>query len=245
VSKFINRLKQISQPPPSAMGFRQNNEKTDRLKIQLVAFAHRSQDALASKLTAADAIIVPDIKLLSSDNIFGIFAEDGGDIDNAIKAGADFVILPSEAAVLPADKKIGKILQLDESVTDVLLRTVNDLPIDAVLVVDSSSEKAITWRSLMQFRRFTGMLSKPVLVTTMPDVSASDLQIIWETGVSGLVVDINSASDANSLNKMRELINGLSHPLPKKKERLIPFLPQGSHQATRTEEPDEDDDDDD
>lgn len=245
MSKFISRLKQIFQPPPSVMGFRQNNDKTDKLKIQLVAFVHRPQDALASKLTAADAIVVPDVKLLSSDNLSGIFTENGEDIDNIIKAGADFVVLPSEAAVLPADKKIGKILQLDESVTDVLLRTANDLPADAFLVVESNSGKTITWRRLMQFRRFTGMLSKPVLVTVVSDVSASDLQIIWETGVSGLVVDINSVSDANSLNKMRESINGLSHPSPKKKERLIPFLPQGSPQASRQEAPDEDDDEDD
>jgi hypothetical protein len=32
MSKFIDRLKQISLPQPKVMGFRQNNETTARLK---------------------------------------------------------------------------------------------------------------------------------------------------------------------------------------------------------------------
>ena len=97
----------------------------------------------------------------------------------------------------------------------------------------------------MQFRRFSGLVSKPVLVFIPLEVSSAELQLIWEMGISGVVASVKTASDVNLLNNVREMINGLQHPSPKKKERLIPFLPQGSTPTAKPEEPDEDDDDDD
>lgn len=248
MSKFIDRLKQISLPQSKVMGFRQNNETTARLKIQLAAFVQRSNETLVNKLSAADAIIINDIKQLSPDILWGFTVEKVSteDVDKAIEAGADFVVLPADEAVLSPDKNTGKVLQLDQSVSDILLGAVNELPLDAVLVNgDSETGTAITWRKLMQFRRFSGLVSKPVLVFIPPEVSSAELQLIWEMGISGVVVSIKTASDVNLLNKVREMINGLHHPSPKKKERLIPFLPQGSTPAAKPEEPDEDNDDDD
>ena len=248
MSKFIDRLKQISLPSPKVMGFRQNNETTTRLKIQLVAFVNRSTDTIVNKLSAADAIIINDIKQLPPDILWGFAAEKVSieEVDKAVEAGSDFVVLPADEEVLSPDKNTGKVLQLDESVSDILLRAVNELPFDAVLVNgDSETGTTITWRKLMQFSRFSGLVSKPVLVFIPPEVSSAELQLIWEMGISGVVISVKTASDVNLLNKVREMINGLQHPSPKKKERLIPFLPQGSTPAAKPEEPDEDDDDDD
>lgn len=248
MSKFIDRLKQISLPSPKVMGFRQNNETTARLKIQLAAFVHRSTETLVNKLSAADAIIINDSKQLPPDILWGFAVEKVSieDVDKAVEAGADFVVLPADETVLSPDKDTGKVLQLDESVSDILLRAVNELPLDAVLVTgDSVTGTGITWRKLMQFRRFSGLVSKPVLVSIPPEVTSAELQLIWEMGISGVVVSVKTASDVNLLNKVREIINGLQHPSPKKKERLIPFLPQGGAPTTKPEEPDEDDDDDD
>jgi len=248
MSKFIDRLKQIWLPPPKVMGFRQNNETTARLKIQLAAFVQRSPDTLANKLSAADAIIISDIKQLSSDIPWGFAAEkiSSEEVDKAVKAGADFIILPADEEVLTPDNNTGKVLRLDTSVSDILLRAVNELPLDAILVTgDNETETAITWRKLMQFRRFSGLVSKPVLVFIPLEVSSAELQLIWEMGISGVVASVKTASDVNLLNNVREMINGLQHPSPKKKERLIPFLPQGSTPTAKPEEPDEDDDDDD
>ncbi len=248
MSKFIDRLKQISAPPPKVMGFRQNNETTARLKIQLAAVVQRSSDSLINKLSAADTIIINDIKQLSPDIPWGFAAEKVSreEVDKALTAGADFVVLAADEEVLPPDKNTGKVLQLDASVSDILLRAVNELPLDAVLVTgDNETGTAITWRKLMQFRRFSGLVSKPVLVFIPLEVSSAELQLIWEMGISGVVVNVKTASDVNLLNKVREMIGGLQHPSPKKKERLIPFLPQGSAPTAKPEEPDEDDDDDD
>jgi hypothetical protein len=167
------------------------------------------------------------------------------EVDKAIETGADFAILPASGTVLPSDKKIGKILQISSSVTDVLLRTVNDLPVDAVLVTEDSDGGVITWQKLMLCKRFASMLTKPVLVPILLTVTGAELQLIWEMGVTGVMVDIKSISDANALDTLRQLIDGLQYPSPKKQEKLTPVLPQTIAKAEKPEEPDEDDDDDD
>jgi hypothetical protein len=247
MSKFIDRLKQVSQTPTASIGFRPKKAESTRPKIQLVASLHEYSQSLVSKFAAADAIVVTETKSFSDDTLWGIRLGKGvlEEVDKAIETGADFAILPSSGIVLPSDRKIGKILQISASVTDVLLRTINDLPVDAVLVTDDSEGGVINWQKLMLCKRFAGMLTKPVLVPIPLAVTAAELQLIWEMGVNGVTVDIKSISDANSLDTLRQLIDGLQYPSPKKREKLTPVLPQTVAKTEKPEEPDEDDDDDD
>jgi thiamine monophosphate synthase len=246
VSKLIDKLKQVFQPAPPVMGFRQNDKETTRPKIQLIALLSRSQEALANKISTADAIIKTDIKNLPIDVIWGLVPDKISieEVNKAAEVGADFIVFPADGEVLPADKKMGKVLQIDTLINDLLLRTVNELPVGAVMVTDNESGYAITWRKLMQCRRFASIVSKPVLVIVPPDVSASEIQLIWDTGISGIVVEIKSASDASAIAKIRELINGLRYPSQKKRERVTPFIPQGSVAVLQPEEPEEPDEDD-
>jgi hypothetical protein len=247
MSKFIDRLKQVSQPPTLSIGFRPKKVEPTRPKIQLVAFLHEDSQSLVSKLAAADAIVVRETKPFSDDTLWGIQMGKGAleEVDKAIETGADFAILPSSGTVLPSDRKIGKILQISASVTDVLLRTVNDLPVDAVLVTEDGEGNAITWQKLMLCKRFTGMLTKPVVVPIPHTVTGAELQLIWETGVNGVMVDMKSISDTSALDTLRQVIDGLQYPSPKKREKLTPVLPQTVAKTEQPEEPDEDDDDDD
>ena len=247
MSKFIDRLKQVSQPPTLSIGFRPKKAESTRPKIQLVVSLHEYSQSLVSKLAAADAIVVTEAKPLNSDTLWGIRLGKGmvEEVDKVIETGADFAILSASGTVLPSDKKIGKILQINSSVTDILLRTVNDLPIEAVLVSEESEGGVITWQKLMLCKRFTSMLTKPVLVPIPLTVTGTELQLIWEMGVTGVMVDIKSTSDADSLDALRQQIDGLQYPSPKKREKLTPVLPQTVAKTEKPEEPDEDDDDDD
>jgi hypothetical protein len=96
----------------------------------------------------------------------------------------------------------------------------------------------------MIIRRFADFLNKPLLVFVPSTITEDSLQLLWETGVSGVMVDIKESTDAIVLDAIRKLINGLKYPSPKKRGRLTPTLPQLSAKNERPEEPDEDDDDD-
>lgn len=243
MSKFIDRLKQVSQPLPVAMGFRANKTEMARPKIQLAVVLG---NGVNRPLSAADAVIVTRAKAAVEGSLWGIWLKNGdlAEVDKAADAGADFAVLPATGSVIPADRKIGKILQVIFSVTDVLLRTVNDLPIDAVLLSDDKDVVTdITWQRLMLFQRFAAIVQKPVLVPVPVTISAAELQLVWETGVSGVLVEVKEPSDADALPALRESIDSLQYPSRRKKEKPAATLPQVTvaEESKEEEEPDEDD----
>ena len=244
MSKFIEKLKQVFQPTLSPMGFGARKAETARPKLQLSAILANS---VTEPLPAADAVIVNRAKAATEGARWGISLKKGDltEVDKATEAGADFAILPSAGAVLPADRKIGKVLQISPAITDILLRTVNDLPVDAILLGEDKENGAeITWNKLMLCQRFAGMVQKPVLVPVPLAATAPELQLVWETGVSGVVVEVKEPTDAAALVTLRERIDSLQYPSRKRKERLTAVLPQvAPAKESEDEEPDEGDDD--
>ena len=101
---------------------------------------------------------------------------DAEEVEKSIKSGADFIILPANGEVLPPDKKIGKILQIEASITDVLLRTVSELPVDAVLLNEEENGLVLTWKRLMLIQRFSSLLDKPLLIEVLPSITDTELQ---------------------------------------------------------------------
>jgi len=245
MSKFVDRLKQVYQPLRDSMGFRPNKAENARPRIQLAVFL---STGTAENMSAADVVIVSRAKAAVEGSLWGIWLKRGdlAEVDKATEAGADFAVLPGTGAVLPADRKIGKILQLSPSITDVLLRTVNDLPVDAVLLAEDKENGAdITWQKLMLFERFAAIVQKPVLVPVPSTASAAELQLVWETGVCGVLVEVKEPADAAALPALRESIDSLQFPSRKKKEKPTATLPHVTvaEESGEDEEPDEGDDD--
>jgi len=239
VSKFIDRLKQVSQPPPPPIGFRHRQAEAERPRLQLVALL---QDRVApEKLAPADAVVVTDVKSAPESGIRGVTITGKAEADTAIEAEADFVVLPADSPVISSEKKIGKVLEVNTSITDVLLRTVNELPVDAVLLAEDEGD--LTWQKLMLFQRFAGILTKPVLVKIIPQVSAEELQLTWDAGVCGVAMKTNKDS-VSSLADIRKAIDSLKFPVRAKKERLAPSLPNvtGEKNDGGGDEEEEDDD---
>ena len=82
--------------------------------------------------------------------------------------------------------EIGKILEIESSLSEGLLRAANELPIDAVLITtEQEGEYFLTWHHLMLFQRFANLLTKPLFVSIPSSVTANELQALWETGVDG------------------------------------------------------------
>jgi hypothetical protein len=163
------------------------------------------------------------------------------EVERSIKSGADFIILPADGAVLLPDKKIGKILQIEASITDILLRTVNELPIDAVLLTEGhESGLVLTWKRLMLIQRFSSLLNKPLLIEVLPSITDTELQAIWEAGVSGVIVTANTEQAEAVMQSLRKVIDKLSFPAKRKREKSLAIVP---HIENQPEEPEKEDDD--
>src|SRR4030042_6182246 len=99
-------------------------------------------------------------------------------MEKPVEAGYDFVVFPASSRVLatPHDDKVGKILQVDSSLGEGLLRAVNDLPVDAVLNTDvCAAGEPISWHHLMLWQRLSNLLTKPLLASVPLHITAGDL----------------------------------------------------------------------
>ena len=258
MSRFIDKLNQVSRVMPQSMGFRKAQPVSEKPKILLIAsLAQASGGGLADYVVGADAGLLRIPKLSSGaktlkeisqaapDIPWGGWPRDinEGGLKQMAKAGCDFVVFPSVNTPLAIieDEKTGKILQVEESLSEGLLATVNELPIDAVLM-DSGrgGENFLTWHQLMIFQHFADLLAKPLLVSVPSNVTAAELQALWKAGVVGVVLEVEHGAD--NLNKLRQTIDKLGFSTQRKRKRptaLLPSIYTSKETETSTEEEEE------
>ena len=244
MSKFIEKLHQVFQPSAQSMGFQAVKAELRRPRIQLAVYITGTKaKGLTKEIEGPDAVVLPVSASGNGKSLTGAWLAKG-DADEAEKAmnnDADFVILPVTGDVLPPDKKIGKILQIESSITDVLLRTVNELSVDAVLLAeDKENESSFTWKRMMLIQRFSSMLNKPLLIEVAPGINEKEMQMVWDAGISGVLLKTDAEQAETSVLELRAIIEKLSFPSKRKREKSLAFLPRA--EAIK-EEPEEDGDD--
>ena len=251
MSKLIDKLNQATKAVPQPMGFRAVQPSPAKPKPLLIA-----STAQASNVSSADAVLftkfssagaLPKIARAFSNIPWGLWLENIGrrEIGPMVKAGCDFAVFPASTALATTQdaEKIGKILQVEASLNEGLLKTVNELPIDAVLVTSKQGEEpSLTWHRLMLLQRFANLLTKPLLVAIPAKVSADELQLLWEAGVDGVVVEVGAREPAERLTELRQKIDKLTFPPRKqgKVEALLPHLTEETSTVTEEEEEEED-----
>jgi len=250
MSKLIDKLNQVAKAVPQPIGFRTAQSASTKTKILLIASL-----AQANNVSGADAMLLTKLssgaksiqKIARSlpDIPWGLFLGDIGrrGIRPMIEGGCDFVVFPASTALaIPEGNKVGKILQVEASLSEGLLRAVNELPADAVLIAsEQEGEYSLTWRHLMLFQRFADLLTKPLLVSMPLNVTANELQILWETGVDGVVVEVGSGQPVGRLEELRQTIDKLTFP-PRQRgkvEALLPRIGEETSPVTEAEEEEE------
>lgn len=244
MSRFIDKLKRVSQATPQPMGFRATQPSSDKLGVLLIAnLAQADVDSLADRVAGADAGLLRIAKLNSGAKALGKVSQAASDIpwggwlegiakeevEQMAKVGFDFVVFPpaSTSLAILKDNQVGKILQVEASLSEGLLRAVNELPVDAMLIAgEQEGEHFLTWQHLMSFQRCADLLAKPLLVSTPLNVSANELQALWEAGVNGVVVGVGAGQPAERLKELRQVIDKLVLPSPRKQRTAEPLLPQ-------------------
>ncbi len=260
MSKFIDKLNKLSRGEPQPIGFVARQPVSLKPKIQLVAvLAEGNVKPLTDYITGADAGLLCVSKLSSgvkalekisqahSDIPWGVWLQDDGlgEIKQMDKVSCDFVVFPAIStplAILQNDE-VGKILEVETSLSEGLLRAVNELPVDAVFIAGERRENFfLTWQHLMLFRRFAELSAKPLLVSVPLGVTASELQALWEAGVDSVVVELSAEQSRDRLKELREVIDELAFPSQRRRESVKPLLSRISEEtgvATTEEEEEE------
>lgn len=259
MSKLIDRLTRLSKGGSSPIGFQARKEQSAGLKLQLVARLTQAEaEGLAEQIAAADAGLiindknspVPETleKLCQNYNDIAWGCWVGGATRSEVKqlnaSGGDFTVFsPADTPLDIIDNEgSGLIMEVDTAIEDSMLRTANSLPVDAVLVSDKENGKNLNWHHLMVFQRFAGLLSKPLLASVPVNTSAAELQALWDAGVKGIVVEVNSKTPKTALSKLRKAIDGLEAPAAHRKENHDVLLPRsnGRQVSPSIEEEEED-----
>jgi len=235
MSRFIDRLKQASQSEPQPMGFRRAAESE---KPRLLLVAEVKADASAGMVEGADAVLLKDTinsKQVKTDLPVGVrlSGSKAGKME-----GIDYVILTPEMPVTMArDEKIGKVMAVEASLEMGLLRALENLPLDALFITGEGAQTpAVTWQYLMLCRCLSAISGKPVLAAVAPDISRDELQMLWDAGVSGVVV---AGRVAGSFKKLRAIIDDLTLPAKHKSAKaraIVPSLREEAQPAVEEEE---------
>jgi len=244
MSKLIDKLNQVSKTVPQPMGFRAASEVAKRPKMQIVAGVAESDiDSLADSVDGADSVMMSipkaglgiealkEISKVLSGVPWGAWLGGiaKGKMKQMIENGCDYVVFPAADTSLgtPSGEEVGKILQIETSLSEGMLRTINQLPVDAVLVsTEQKGKYDLTWHQLMLFQRIANMVTKPLLVPIPANTAASELQVLWDAGVDGVVVETGAGKPAEELRKLRKVIDGLTFPATRKHEKREAVLPR-------------------
>ena len=243
MSKLIDKLNCISKTTSQPIGFTTSQSASEKPRMVLIASLtltpNETVKSLADYSNNADALLlhitksslaagkVQEVAKSLPEIPWGLWLGDFGqtEIVKAGKAGSDFVVIPvsSKVAAMPQDDKSGGIVQVEPSFSENSLRAINELKIDAVLLADG--DPALTWHYLMLIQRFASLLTKPLLVTISTDITADELQILWEAGTAGVLFEVSSRQQVTGLRKVRQSLNSLTPPLSRKKGSGGAILP--------------------
>jgi hypothetical protein len=254
MSRLIKKLNAVRQPELRPMGFMLSSVSQDKSRIQIIAslkadFLEKAAESLAS----ADAVLIEastsaDIKAAekycqaenSRPSGRRLKENDEKSAKKAQDSVCDFVVFNSAAPVsLIRNEKIGRILELDLNISEGMLRTASDLPVDSVLVQPQSEETPFTIQNLMLIQRAAYMVNKPILVCVSVGINQDELQSLWDMGICGVVIEVSNEKSAANLSEIRQMIDQLKPPAFRKKPKLTAVLPQSQ---TEKSEPVEDDD---
>jgi hypothetical protein len=243
MSKFIDKLNSIASGGLAPMGFRAAGAKPGP-KMLLVA--HIAESGAKTVVAGTDAVLlsVPKAGAKSPKTLAKAFSDipwggwlkevSSAGVKQLVEGGADFIVFPaaSVSSAILEDDKLGKIVEVEPDIESGLLKSVDSLPVDAVLI--AGEKPSLTWQQLMLFRRCANILAKPLLVAVSPDITASELQALCEAGVGGVVT-------GGKLAKLRTMIDKLPSPKAGKRRRAEPLVPRiGGEMGTVSEEEEED-----
>ncbi|MDD4874699.1 MAG: hypothetical protein PHE15_07020 [Dehalococcoidales bacterium] len=255
MSRLIDKLKQASQSEPPPMGFRMV-QKNCKPRLLIITRLNQSEIGNVSDIAdASDAFLFTIQKLAElkavekiikamSDTPCGCLIDGNISIHQKQieQSGLDFLFFTEDlvSTELIKSEKTGKILVADESLGNDMIRVLDTMPEDAIFLDCKPEDKfSLTWQKLMMLKRFSMLSSKPLLVSVPMDLTADELQVIWEMGVDGLVVDIADAESIGILKDLHKIVEGLTHPSKRKHGKSRAIVP-----AIQSEAPAVVDDDD-
>ncbi len=257
MSKLIERLEKVGTVAPTPIGFGANRAVEKAPALLLLALSETKSTPSASQLQAdsyimsAGKITKAELKAakgIAGDALWGLWPETiTNDSLNALKGeGGDFFIFSTvnTPAEVLAVEDLGRLITIPADFPEELGHSLEELPVDAVILAGLEEASPLSVRDLMQVRSVRDLISKPLLLLRSHTLNQGELVVLQDVGVQGIVLDMRTmkVEDAAQIRKDIE-------ELPPRKIRrdqanaLLPRLSQRAASPQRDEEEEEEDED--
>ena len=251
MSKLVKKLRQIYGNAAQPLGFRAASAPSGKQMVLIACLQEGESGRIAEAAKAeVDAILIhsqgPEkeqalgqVAGAVGDIPWGLWldAMSEGCLEQLREAGADFIIFEASTtpAVLLQEEDTGKVLKVDLPEDEGLISTINQLPIEAVLVKVKKEGEVLTISELMGCQWVADAVDKPLLVATQGELTDKEIQSLWEVGVRGLVVEVKEKQLGKSLTRLSQAIGALPAKLKRHGESraVLPYL---ENDSTVTEE---------
>jgi len=256
MSRLIDKFHRAQKTAAPPMGFRTARPATEAPKILLIASLDAGTPGNpATYLEGADAVLIRLEKTPANAKAFQKITSSlpdipwgkyGVDVKKAAEDDADFVVLAADSQITetPGSDKTGKILQVESSMDDGLLRAVNDLPVDAVLADDLyQGKESLVWHEMMVIQHLANMFSKPLIIPVPVGITEKELKILWDAGVDGIMVEADAAR-AEGFKDLRRAIDKLPARSGRKHGKVNMVLPRATAETPAAAPPDEEEEED-
>lgn len=158
--------------------------------------------------------------------------------------GVDYSVFDPDDGLATAllESRLGHVLSLENDLSDIHLRVLEALPLDAVLL--RPRKGPLTVRQQMDLQRISSLSRKPLILPVPPQVTSAELQVLREAAVVGVAVEADSKGSLDALAALRKLIDELPPRQRRREERgeaILPRVgevPSASHEEEEGEEED-------
>lgn len=240
MSQLIKKLRHVSESVAPSLGFKTAAASSARPML-LVAIVPGSDPSGIAAIAGAgvDAVMVHSQDLKGDVETFKSMAEGigdipwgvipelmtGDDIKELIGAGGDFITFAaSKAPAALLEEEIGKVIRLNLPLDEGLLRTIDQVPIDTILLDLRGEGDTITISHLIECQRLSLSTRKPIMVAADQKLDNGELQALWEAGVNGVAVEAKKELQPELL-RLHQAIEAISKTPRKSGERGV-MLPR-------------------
>ena len=209
MSKLIDKLQRLGQDAPTPFGF---GAATSRGSAEppIMLIGRIAQDDLAKTSglseTPADAILVslkPGNKKLPKaiadllkDHLWGASGTDIGQdqIKQLKDIGCDFLVFNADntPAALLNDEDLGKVISVGPDLEENVAQAIQELPIDAAFFSPTDDLLPLTVKKLIDIELVRLLVDKAFVMVAPPNLSSSDLEVLRNAGIGGLVFELNA-----------------------------------------------------
>ena len=257
MSKLLDRLEEVTKGPIRALGFGQRPDLEQRATMVLVSWASAVNKQGFSKIVSlSDAIIVNENGLAKAKRetkskkpekyIFGIaFETDNGDQINVVKKkGGDFFVVHLDRTSVNSmgDGEISRALVISADLDEALMRGLEDLPIDILILKCPNSEGPLSLTDLLQISNVRLAMSRYMLIEWNSPLKPRELEQLRDLGVDGILTDFEKTG-IGTIEKLRENIDSLPPRKPKHDHKPGPSLSRQMENAQSTSHQHEEDGD--